>query len=68
MKRAGVYETIARGERAIAMRGNTMRERGSVWTFLLTMFMAVAATVAILPGCVDDDGGQSSSSESSSSD
>ncbi len=31
-----------------------MRQKSSVWKFLLTMFVAVAAAVAILPGCGDD--------------
>ena len=51
-----------------------MRERESVLTFLLTMFMAVAVTVAILPGCVSDedddfsaDSGSSDSSGTSGS-
>jgi hypothetical protein len=28
--------------------------RSSVWAFLLTMFLAVGAAVAILPGCSDN--------------
>ena len=31
-----------------------MRRKSSVWAFLLTMFLAVGAAVAILPGCGDD--------------
>jgi hypothetical protein len=36
------------------MGGDTMRRKSSIWTFLLTMFLAVGASVAILPGCADD--------------
>ena len=36
------------------MRGEMMR-KSSVWAFLLAMFLAVGAAVAILPGCGDDD-------------
>lgn len=32
-----------------------MRRKSTVWAFLLTMFLAVAAAVAVLPGCGDDD-------------
>ena len=36
------------------MRGEMMR-KSSVWAFLLAMFLAVGAAVAILPGCGDDN-------------
>jgi hypothetical protein len=29
--------------------------KSSVWAFLLTMFLAVGAAVAMLPGCADDN-------------
>ena len=33
--------------------GDTMRQTGSFWMFLLSMFVGVAVSVAILPGCGD---------------
>ena len=32
-----------------------MRRKSSVWAFLLMIFLAVGAAVAILPGCADDN-------------
>ena len=32
-----------------------MMRKSSVWAFLLAMFLAVGAAVAILPGCGDDN-------------
>ena len=32
-----------------------MRRKSSAWTFLLMIFLAVGAAVAVLPGCSDDN-------------
>ena len=41
-----------------------MRRKSSVWKFLLTMFLAIGAAVAILPGCADDsDNGSDSDTD-----